>query len=375
MRILHVTKKYKNALGGDAAVVTNLEKLQRRAGHEVFILTSNSDDIVNANYVTKYGCNVEWPDLDSVTLKRVVSLPALLYRSFVLLLRKRPDIIHSHSLDMGFVVSIPARILRIPIIHTCHGVVLDETSYSVWKRYVEVFLLKHAGFKRITVLSPAKVEELDGHQIRNALFLPNGVDLDFWRRDQNGRSGEMFTFLSVGRLEDQKGFDYLLEAVADLRRFQVAFRVIIAGDGTRRGVLLERCRDLGLAGTVEFVGGCSAERLRELYRHADAFVLPSVWEGFPLTILEAWAIGLPVVTTTVGSIAELCRDGHDALMVKPRRSDLLARAMRMVLSSDEMRRELIAGGTQKVQELYGLHRVSELLLTEYSTVSHEYHIH
>ena len=352
-------------------MVGNLERLQRRLGHDVIILTSNCSDIVDADYVTKFGFRDEWASVDNVSAKRVVSLFALFYSSTMLLLRKRPDVIHSHSLDMGIVVSLPARVLRIPVLHTCHGVILDDELYSPAKKWFEILLLKYGWFTRLTVLSSDKVRELSASGITNAVFVPNGVDLDFWNPDAQGGQSGVFTFLVVGRLEDHKGINFLLDAAARLRSRAGAFRVVIAGDGTKKSRLLELAQSLELTDVVNFVGPCSPERLRAFYRQSDALVVSSVWEGFPLTILEAWAVKLPVISTAVGSIGSLCSDGSDALLVQARRPDLLAKAMLRMMENTQLRESLAHSGYEKVRASYDMKYVSQLFLNEYRSILNE----
>ena len=119
-------------------------------------------------------------------------------------------------------------------------------------------------------------------------------------------------FVSVGRLDEQKGYTYLLEAAAVLMKREPDFRLSIVGDGPLRQSLEQQAASLGLNDTVRFEGQ-SAEVSRYLHR-AHVFVLSSLWEGLPYTIIEAMASGLPVVTTDVGGCRELVIDGETGLV-------------------------------------------------------------
>ena len=100
MKILHLTKKYPDALGGDAVVVSNLEKEQTKIGHEVFILTSNCPEIKEKENVFKFGLKDISLNLDRITIRRVISLIILLFLGFKYLRRLKPDVIHAHSADL-----------------------------------------------------------------------------------------------------------------------------------------------------------------------------------------------------------------------------------------------------------------------------------
>src|SRR3990172_2175344 len=109
MRILHVTKKYPNAIGGDSICVFNLEKEQAKTGHKVFILTTNSYEIITKDNVCKFGLKDTAHSWDKITLRRIVSLVLFSIESLWIIKKIRPDIIHSHSADLGFIISIWAR--------------------------------------------------------------------------------------------------------------------------------------------------------------------------------------------------------------------------------------------------------------------------
>ncbi len=120
---------------------------------------------------------------------------------------------------------------------------------------------------------------------------------------------------SVGRLKPQKRFDLLIEAFAALRRDRPSLRLLIAGEGSSRSGLEERIRAWQVEDACRRVGHCSD--VPEFYRALDLFVQSSAYEGTPNVVLEAMALGIPVVATDVGGTAALVRDGVDGLIVPP----------------------------------------------------------
>lgn len=370
MKVLHVTKKYPEALGGDAVVVANLETHQLKMGMEVFILTHRCPEIVNKQNVAKFGLNILSCNLDKVTVKRLISLISLPFFGYNYLMKLRPDIIHSHSPDLGFAISLPARLLGIPVINTCHGVSLTNNNISVAKRFMETFFLKHSGFSRIITVDSTSVAALQQRGIAGIVYIPNGVDPEFWAQKENEprekRSG--VTFLFVGRLEEQKGLKYLIEAAKDLKSEEVNFSVLLVGDGSQRHLLEHFVTSNGLGNHVRLLGKVGLEDLRRIYLNSDIFLLPSLWEGMPLTLLEAWASGLPVIITNVGNIPDICVNRENAWIIEPGNETDLYDAMLALGRSRELRDRLGRNGLATVQENYSWKVVAEKTVLLYKKV-------
>lgn len=168
---------------------------------------------------------------------------------------------------------------------------------------------------------------------------PNPVDFPrLWQLSQEAvahpwvKEGKPF-FLAVGRLSKQKGFPLLLEAFARFRaKTQVDCRLLILGEGPDRPHLLERVRRLGMEGFVDFPGFVSNPY--PYFRKAQAYVMASEYEGLPLVLLEALALGVPVIAAEAkGGVAEALGNGAFGLMV-PRSADALALAMEHVASEN-----------------------------------------
>jgi glycosyltransferase involved in cell wall biosynthesis len=139
---------------------------------------------------------------------------------------------------------------------------------------------------------------------------------------------------AVGRLDPQKGFDVLLEALVALP----GVRLVLVGEGRSRSDLQARARVLGVAGRVTFAGW--SEDVRSHLAGFDVVVLPSRSEGFPLTIVEAMLAGLPVVATRVGSVAEAVRDGETGLLVGKDDPRALAAALRRLVDDRGLRHRM-----------------------------------
>ncbi len=158
----------------------------------------------------------------------------------------------------------------------------------------------------------------------------------------------------VGRLVEKKGFGPTLEALARVAGSGVEFRVSLVGDGPLRGELEESCERLGLSGQVTFLGARTQEEVMALLAQAHLFAAPSVTgrdgdeEGIPTTLMEAMAVGLPVVATRHAGIPELVEDGVCGLLVGERDVDALAGALRTLLADPRRGVEMGAAGRARV---------------------------
>ena len=368
MKILHVTKKYPNALGGDAVVVENLQKHQEAGGHEVAILTSNCKSIKPGEHIYKVGLPDAPQALDHITPRRIVSLVVLFFASFYVLYKERPDVIHSHSIDMAFIVSFAARLFWIPIIHTFHIVTFYDQNQPFLRRRSEVLLAKASGLRLITVPNAHDVDALHSVGLLQAAVLPNGVDMDFWQPDSDSEQSGDFTFVSVGRLEKQKGYDVLIRASAELaQQREPNFRIIIVGEGTQRAYLQQLIVEYNLQNAIRLVGSQNAAQVRSLLSDADAAIFSSLYETTPITLLEAWAMRLPVVTTSVGILRGVDKATRCVYLAEANSVTSLASAMRQCMSSAAQRKKVAIAGHQEVQK-YAWSDITETAETFYASV-------
>jgi glycosyltransferase involved in cell wall biosynthesis len=181
-----------------------------------------------------------------------------------------------------------------------------------------------------------------------------GLDADFLAQRRTGEvSGTRL--VTVGRLSEQKGQLVLLGALAVLAREGVAFEMIIAGDGQLRPELEREIRELGLEGRVELAGWRTNAEVRSLILGARAFILPSFAEGLPVVLMEALALGRPVITSYVAGIPELV-DGGCGWLAPAGDVEQLAHAIRQCLTAtpDARIRAMGEAGRERVLERHDI---------------------
>ncbi len=235
---------------------------------------------------------------------------------------------------------------------TAHAkdIYLQEEDFLRKKLREARFVVTCTGFNRATLEGVEPAAEI--HRIYH------GVDLEMFRpRPEAPRSPEP-RILSVGRLVPKKGFGVLVRALERLRDRGRAFRCHIVGGGPLRGALREQIRAAGLEGRVELVGQRTQEELLEYYRAADCVTLAcEVQEdgdrdGIPNVLVEAAAVGVPIVSTRISGIPELIRDGETGLLVDSGDPEALADALERILGEPDLAERLARAGVERVRVEY-----------------------
>lgn len=254
--------------------------------------------------------------------------------------RERVEHLHAHFASTASSVALHAhRLTGIPFSLTAHAkdIYADGVSQADLARKLEAarFAVTVSDFnaRHLAAVAPAA----------RLVRIYNGLDLVQFA--QNGRHPESPPLvLGVGRLVEKKGFDDLVRACARLRHEGIDLRCAIVGKGALEGELRRLIAELGVADSVELAGPVPRERLRVLYGRAAVVAAPCVVggdgnrDGLPTVLIEAMALGVPVVSTGVTGIPELVRDGQTGLLVPQRDPQALAAAIRSTLEDGDAAR-------------------------------------
>ena len=164
------------------------------------------------------------------------------------------------------------------------------------------------------------------------------------------------TLVFAGRLTAQKALDVALEAV----EANDGVSLLVAGEGDERARLEARAETVGLNGRVRFLGSTTRQNVLELLRAADALLLSSRWENFPHAVVEALAVGTPVLGTAVGGVAEVVEDGRNGLLAPPGDAAALADVIRRFFADDDLRARLAAAASQSAEKYAPAHIYARL---------------
>lgn len=226
------------------------------------------------------------------------------------------------------------------------------------------------------ILAPSRRTALEierDYGVEGVLVLPNVTGARAGHGDDPEPSeGEDGYLLFVGRLRVRKGLEVLLHALHRLRNRLPGQRLLVVGEGEHRTRLERTAEQLDLGGIVEFMGACEPQRVPRLMARARALVVPSIYEGMPLVILEAMSAGLPVVASRVSGIPEVVLDGVTGWLVPPEDVEALIEVLEMIERDPgeatrrglEGRARVVAGATPATAARQWLHMVTHDLPIE-----------
>ena len=203
------------------------------------------------------------------------------------------------------------------------------------------------------------VRPVDWHKIK---IVHCGLDEGFHDGADTQTAGDKL-FVCVGRLSPQKGHLILLEAFHVLLRSVPGCSLVLAGDGELRPLIEQKMRELGLEGSVRITGWLDSAGVRQEILKCRALVQPSLQEGLPVVIMEAMALGRPVITTYIAGIPELVRPGENGWLVPAGNVDDLARAMEDCMAApDEQLRRMGEAGRGRTLERHSIKTEVEKLM-------------
>jgi glycosyltransferase involved in cell wall biosynthesis len=276
--------------------------------------------------------------------------------------------LHSHFANSGATVGLLAADLAgIGWSLTLHGV--SETDYPAGLLLAEKvaraeFVACASWFMRAQAMRTAAPRHWDKlHVVRC------GIDPTAMPLPAPSNAGPV-TFICVGRLSSEKGHRGLFEAFAVAQTRIAGSQLHLVGDGPLRAELGALAGELGIDDAVHFHGALSERETLARIAAADILVLASFMEGLPLVLMEALALGKPVVSSGVAGIPELVRDGANGLLVPPSQWHAFAEAMVTLALSPELRQRLGAAGKAEVLEHFAIDRAVQPLITLLSQGAH-----
>ncbi|MDD4859787.1 MAG: glycosyltransferase family 4 protein [Dehalococcoidales bacterium] len=336
--------------GGVVNHISCLEHQLTLMGHEVRIIAPASQSVADfGERFIPVGKPRPLPASGSVA--RIVISPWVAKRVTAILEREHFDIIHLHEPFMPFLCTTVLRLSKTPAVGTFHASG-GKPWYNICTPAGKFFLKKwsHRLDVRLAV-SPPALNYIRKYFPGDYAIVPNGIDTRHFRPDvapleefNDGKQNILF----VGRLEKRKGVDYLLDAYRIIKPDFPDARLIIVGPGVRlRNKYEKRVAQNGLEDVV-FRGYVPFADLPRYYKSATVVCAPATgWESFGIVLLEAMAVGKPLVASDIEGYATVVNNGEDGLLVPPRNAAKLAEALRRVLTDEALRQKLAVNGREK----------------------------
>jgi phosphatidylinositol alpha-mannosyltransferase len=357
--------------GGVVNHITALEKQLSAMGHDVRVIAPASKPI---NSLGERFIRIGTPrpiPVSGTTARICISL-RLANRIKEVLAAEKFDIVHLHEPFLVMLCSAMLRFSNGVNIGTFHAIDSKPGYKFGWP--ISRVMLKRRIKKlsgKIAVSRPAM--EFSSKYIPGPYeIIPNGIDLEHFKPDvepveqyMDGRLNILF----VGRLEKRKGLKYLITAYRHVKKQIPESRLIVVGPGTRMRKGYERqVKEAGLKDDVIFVGSVSSDDLPRYYKTADIFCAPATGqESFGIVLLEAMAVGTPIVASRIDGYASVLTHGREGLLVPPKDSGELARALLRMAKDESLRQEMGNRGMLTARN-YSWQRVAQTVVAYYNDV-------
>jgi glycosyltransferase involved in cell wall biosynthesis len=266
--------------------------------------------------------------------------------------------LHAHFANRpASVALLAAKIAGIPFSFTAHA--MDIFKSEVRPRALERKIREARAVITISDYNKAYLEKLTSTARTKVVRIYNGIHLDRFTPNGLAPPGP-FTILCVARLVEKKGIDILVDACRRLADRELSFRCWIVGKGRMRQQLDRQIKKLKLRRYVQLLGPHTHNEVLERYRAASLVALPCIAgpdgnrDGLPVSIVEALACGLPVITTPMTGIPEVVRHEHNGLLVPPGDAGALAGAIESVIRDPDLRARLAANARPSVETSFDL---------------------
>jgi glycosyltransferase involved in cell wall biosynthesis len=354
-RVLHIIDSLH--LGGAQEVVLNLATCgSARFRHEV---------------ATMHGHGIYWNRLRQAGVK-VHSLSPHKLLPFYLtsipwrLLADKPDILHCHLIPSNIIAKPLGALLGVPVVinhdHT------NDTRRAESRLLLALDRFSNRFASHIVAVSASCRKFLIAREsipANDVTLVPNAIDLRRFSpsaalRDQSrielGLPSSARVVAGVGRLNPQKNFSLFLDIAAQLAPRFPDLHFLLAGDGPEEKMLREKAVALGIADRVTFSGYVADTRL--VYLAADVLLMPSRYEGLPMTLLEAMAMGLPVVASQLDGIAEVIGDGREGFLVPSDDASLFVERTAALLQDAELSSRIAQNARAKIEASFSVERMT-----------------
>jgi glycosyltransferase involved in cell wall biosynthesis len=313
-------------------------------------------------------------------LKDIVSL----YRLIKVFIKEQPTIVHSMTPKAGLLCMMASWFTRVPVrVHTFTGLVFPTSTGLKRKILMFTDKLTCACATHIIPEGEGVKNDLLNNRITNkpinVLGYGNvrGVDMDYYSRRPevmglaiNLRDDSMFSFVFVGRIVRDKGINELVGAFDRLSQLFSSVRLFLVGPKEDYLDPLEKrtIERIDNCNSIIAVGRKTGDELLSYYAASDCFVFPSYREGFPNTVLEAGAMGLPSIVTDINGSREIVIEGYNGLIVPSRNEDALFEAMKLVVENNDKRNEMASVARAHIASHYEQSFVRQCLYDFYKQI-------
>jgi glycosyltransferase involved in cell wall biosynthesis len=334
--------------GGAERVAVHIARGLNRRRYEPLVISFSG----------RVGCDLDYMLEDAgIEVRYLGKHPGFDYRVYgrldAVLKEYEPDVIHTHLHVLRY--ALPSMMLRkrVAMVHTVHN--LADREIEPRARLIQRYALTH-GVEPVAVAEEVAASLGKLYGVRHCRVIANGIPTELYanpqvpRKEWRGKHGfqdnDVF-FVCVARFASQKNHALLLESFAQGPASDPRAHLVLVGEGNLRADLQEQARKLNLGGKVHFLGLRSD--IPDILGAMDMFVLSSDYEGNPLSVLEAMASGLPIVSTAVGGVPNLFETGIEGFLTPPGDVQGLAKSMNSLLKYEAARQAMRAAAANRAR--------------------------
>ncbi|MFA5145400.1 MAG: glycosyltransferase family 4 protein [Candidatus Omnitrophota bacterium] len=339
MNILYISNHLN--IGGITSYLLSLSAGMKHRGHNVYIASSGGRMLSKFREEGITYASIPIRTKQEVSPKILLSM----FKLSGLIKKHKIELLHSNSRTTQVLGCLLSKFLGVKHISTCHGFFKKRLFRKIFPCW---------GQKVIAISEPVKEHLIRDFKVneKDIVVIHSGVDTsEPHTRDPKTRAGikERFGLGKgpvvgiVARLSDVKGHTYLIEAMEGVLKDIPEAALLIAGEGKMKEGLVSLVKSLGIEKSVVFLP--EIEDTRDVLSAMDLFVMPSLKEGLGLALMEAMAFGLAVIGTDTGGIKSLIQDGYNGLLVRPKDSCQLQKAISGLLK-DEQKRGYLGGNAR-----------------------------
>jgi len=348
MKILRVVSDlYPFSFGGLGIHVHELSKEIVKKGHEVTVFTCANISKDIHYFVDGYKVKCFKSTLNLLGNSIAPSMLTPLIESV-----ENFDIVHAHS-HLFFSTNLTAfvrKLKKIPLVVTNHGLVSQRTPIWLQKLYLPTIAKwTFLSADRVICYDPEIVKEMEkwGIKSNNVQVIHNGVNVKLFKPLYENK---IYDIIWIGRYVPGKGIEYLINSLNELKNEFKNLKVLMIGDGPLRNYIEGKVTKTGLVKNINFTDRIANSELPLLYNRSKIFVLTSLQEGVPRTLLEAMSCGLPVVCSNLPQLRKIV--DNCGFLVKKKDNAGFASAITMILKDEKLAKKLGHNARNKILEKY-----------------------
>ena len=346
-------------LGGTENVILKLCKAAQEAGHQVVVCSNGG---VNVEQLRELG--ITHYHIPDITNKNPLVMFRVLCQLKRIIRKENIGIVHTHHRMAAFYVQLVRKRRHLPVISTVHNTFYDKKRLTRFC-YNDVQVIAVGNRVKENLCVFYKIPESQVTVIFNGVEEFSGEiniipDIEKYRKDG------FFIVGNIGRLSEQKGFKYYIDAIPLVLKQEEKIKFFSVGSGEDREELEKVVQLNNLENDVIFLGYRSD--IQNVMSQLDLIVLSSLWEGLPLTPIEAFSVHKSIVATKVDGTSEIIINEENGLLVEPKCSEEIAEAILELVHNPLKLKDFEENGYKTYQQKFSLKRFNQCYLEYYKTI-------